>query len=116
MALGRKFPNVRSPLTQCEHGRGPGLAPAGFERPCAPADVGGTGPRFPELVIEGAEPRAVQIGELLRSGLDSAEKLDKLVFSALQIRITRRTHRFVETEQRETGRVKLIAHRVAVVL
>src|SRR6266487_2591453 len=83
-AAPSKLPDRRSLFTHREHRCRPRLAPAAFERPCAPAHVRRTGPRFPEPIVESPEPCAVQIRELLRAGLDPAKKLSELAFGDFQ--------------------------------
>src|ERR1035441_1621062 len=87
VALGGEVPGGGLLLAQGQHGGGPGLAPAAFDGPGAPADVRRAGPGFPTAVVEGAEPGAVEVRQLLGADLNAAEILGELILGALQLEI-----------------------------
>src|SRR5687767_12361012 len=69
LRIGGDLPQRRFPRAQAQRRRDPGGAPAGFDAPGAPADVGGAGPVVPLAEVERAEPRAVEVGDLRRADL-----------------------------------------------
>src|SRR6476659_8440200 len=68
------------------------------------------------MIIECAEPRAVQPRILLGTRLDTAKKLSQLVLGSLEPHIAGDCDGFVQAQQRKACGVKLIADRIAVLL
>ena len=102
--------------TQSQNSSRPRVSPARFQRPCAPAEVAGTGPRFPSSEIEGAKPGSMQKRSCFGADLNAAKIFRQFVLSRLDARVARGRDRFMEREQGESGDVKLIAHWIAVLL
>src|ERR1035441_1064868 len=116
MALGGEVPDGGFLPAQAQDCGGPGLAPAAFDGPGAPADVRRAGPGFPTAVVEGTEPGAVEAGQLLGAGLNAAQILGELVFGALQLGIAGGANGFMQPKEGEAGGVELVGHWIAVLL
>src|ERR1039458_7621252 len=97
-------------LAQAQDCGGPGLAPATLDGPGAPADVRRAGPGFPAAVVEGAEPGAVEVRQLLGADLNAAQILGELVFGAFQLGIASGADGFMQPKQRKAGSVELVSH------
>ena len=82
---------------QGQHCCGPGLSPAGFQRPGAPARVCRTCPGLPSFKIKGPEPASIQHRNFFRAYLNAAKVFSKFIFGSLDPFIASGRGGFMET-------------------